>query len=428
MSSNLLTHSRLSTAKVCLRKHFFAYEVGLRKAQQSTPLRMGSAVHLGLERLSITGDLQEACNAVRANYAEVPSWVQDFDEWITEAETCCCLVSGYQWRWSQPNDGLERAPNVVDTVATELEFVLPLRNPETGYPSTNWKMAGKTDRIVRLVDGRVAILETKTTGDDIGPDSDFWRRLRMDQQISLYVIAAREMGYPVETVVYDVIRKPSIGRLQVPMLDEDGCKIVVDADGKRVFNQNGSRRQSADKAKGWTLQSRLQAPFEYANRLLEDIAARPDWYYQRLEIPRLASDIEEFQVELWQQQKLISACQSHGYWFRNTAACIHPYKCEYFDICCGGWQQGMPVPDGFEITTNVHPELNLTQNDKGEFNATTEHAEQTECTGCVCTNVDVDAAGIITGDVTGEVTAETVAPVVGPQGSADRTERCREVG
>jgi hypothetical protein len=42
-----------------------------------------------------------------------------------------------------------------------------------------------------MADGRLAVLECNTAGEDVGPDSDCWLRLRYDGQISLYFLAAR---------------------------------------------------------------------------------------------------------------------------------------------------------------------------------------------------------------------------------------------
>lgn len=67
-------------------------------------------------------------------------------------------------------------------------------------------------------------------GEDIQPDSDLWRRLQIDSQISMYVLAARRLGYPVECVLYNVTRKPTIKPTAIPLLDELGVKIVLDRD------------------------------------------------------------------------------------------------------------------------------------------------------------------------------------------------------
>ena len=44
-----LTNSRKNSAQTCLRKHYYAYELGIRKYVEDQPLRFGSAVHVGLD-------------------------------------------------------------------------------------------------------------------------------------------------------------------------------------------------------------------------------------------------------------------------------------------------------------------------------------------------------------------------------------------
>ncbi len=51
-----------------------------------------------------------------------------------------------------------------------IPFDIALVNPETGRPSTNWRLAGVIDRIVRLPDGRLALMEYKTTSRDFAPN------------------------------------------------------------------------------------------------------------------------------------------------------------------------------------------------------------------------------------------------------------------
>ena len=200
----LLTHSRMASAKTCLRKHYFEYELGVRRDRSSQPLRMGAAFHVGLDALGRGDTVEESAETAIESYAVTPDWCitkEEIDDWLVEAETVRQLIHGYAWRW---------ADDAIQCIATEQCFELPLVNPETGAASRTFVLAGKIDKIIRLPDDRLAILEHKTCGKDLSPESDYWKRLRLDQQISLYMLAARELGYDVATVLYDVVRKPSI--------------------------------------------------------------------------------------------------------------------------------------------------------------------------------------------------------------------------
>jgi len=334
-----------------MRKHYFRYEVGLQRDTKSQPLRMGQWFHYGLERVDLGDDLDDVCDMIRAEYAITPSWA-DSHEWATECEKVIRLLAAHVWRWSEDR---------FEVVATEQAFILPLANPDTGASSRTFKVAGKIDRIVKLPDGRLAVQEYKTCGVDITPGSDYWMRLRIDQQISMYMLAARRLGHDVQTVIYDVTRKPATRPHTIPAPDADGVKIVLDADNERVKNANGKWKQSASAADGHRLVTRNESPREYGDRLTADIGDRPEYYFQRQEIPRLDADLAEFESELWQIGQMIRDAQRHGRHFRNTSACLSPYRCEYFTICS---ESATPdpatgVPAGYAIDTNVHPELEI---------------------------------------------------------------------
>lgn len=356
--SDLLTHSRLTAYRTCPRKHQIAYELGIRRDVDAQPLRMGGAVHLAIDLRCKGSEIAEAIEAAVIGYEVVPNWAETDEQvadWMVERVTVEMLLRGYFDYWE--NGTHFDNVTVVEILESEQAFQLPIRNPDTGATTPTFKFGGKTDQIVKLADGRIAVQENKTTGEDIGPDSDYWKRLRIDPQISGYFRAGQARGFDVATVLYNVIRKPTIRPCQVPLLDENGEKVVVDQEGNRVFKADGKPRQSADSAKGYTLLSRRETPAEYGERLRQDIAERPTFYFARQEIPRIDADLEDFDRELWQLQQQLRESQKSGRWFRNASACLGFGRCQYFELCTNGYQPGGNVPDGFTRVDNVHPEL-----------------------------------------------------------------------
>lgn len=344
---DLLTHSRMQTFRTCPRKHWFQYEKGIRPEGTSKPLRMGSAIHDAIDHF-MRGDHVEGCLAETLADTVYDDANADIGILI-EGETIEALFRGYVNRWG-------RTPEVVHS---EQSFRTPIVNPDTGASSRTFQLAGKIDRIVKLDDGRLAVLETKTVSESIEPDAPYWRKLELDQQISTYMIAARGMGFDVETVIYDVIRKPSIQPKMIQERDADGLKIVVDEVGDRQYLSNGKPRQSVtadQKGMGWRLLERMESPEEFAGRLADDIASRPDFYYARREIPRLDADIEDMRHELWQQAQVIREAQKTGRWYRNTAACDWKGKCPYLDVCRNA-RDIDSAPSGFVQVQDIHPEL-----------------------------------------------------------------------
>ena len=358
----LLTHSRMACFKRCPREHFYRYELGIRPAGDTAPLRMGSIIHEAIDFYARGVSVEAIIEGVAKKYDERVAELEgaDIDTLVAvdvERVTVIELVWAYFQVWKYDYTTGE-VPNLtpVECIASERAFKLPILNPVTNKPTASFIEAGKMDGIVRLADGRVALKETKTTGDSIDDSSDYWRKLRLDHQISMYVDAGNRLGFGIETILYDVIRKPSIEPKQVPLVDDDGIKIVRDQNGDRVQNKDGSWKQAGDSAKGWTLMVRSETPTEYAERLRADIAMRPEFYFARKEIPRLSSDLAEFREELWQQQQAIREAQKHGRWYRNTAACSAMGRCSFLDICHAGIKADDP-PAGFKRVDDIHPEL-----------------------------------------------------------------------
>jgi len=341
-----LTHSRASSFKQCRKAAWFAYELGVRRVTDAKALRMGSAYHEGLEVLANTNELEPALEAASVSYSAAPD---NFDQWEWEIEehTVRALLSGYFWRWMDSGITYE---------AAEQKFNLKIRNPKTGRAIPGWEWAGKIDGIVRLADHRWAVKENKLLSDSLDSDADLWRRLQIDSQISGYLIAARELGYPVETVLYDVTRKPTIKPNDIPRLDPEGLKVVLDRSGTRVLTKQGKPRQTADTELGYVVVSRKMTPEEWGEKIVEDIGARPDYYYARREIPRLDKDLEEWQAEMYEVQRTISEAQKSGRWFK-TVADTTCGRCSYFGLCTTGWKEGSSLPEGFIKVSDVHPEL-----------------------------------------------------------------------
>ncbi len=134
---------------------------------------------------------------------------------------------------------------------------------------------------------------------------------------------------------------------------------MLDGYGERVRNLTGKKdwRQTGDKEKGYVLQTRPMTIQEWGDKLTEDIVERPEHYFARVEIPRLDSDLDEFLAEQWDVQLAIREAQRTGRWFRTVSRQTCNF-CSYFAICSEGRKiDPHDLPLGFEIVTDLHPEL-----------------------------------------------------------------------
>ena len=247
----------------------------------------------------------------------------------------------------------------------EVEFQFPLLNPETESASRTFDEAGKIDALAEhKATGSLVVFEHKTSSEDIAPDSKFWDRVRLNSQISKYHLAAMRMGKSVRGIIYDVIGKPAHRPCQIPTLDAQGFKIVLDPQGNRVFTKDGKKpRETGDTEKGWVVQGRLETPEEFETRLLTVLRAEPGSYFAQREVPRLDSDILQFMVNDWNYGQQILYFRKMNNWPQNDDACAQFGNCEMLDLCCG-----RASVDGIRYgkREKVHAELKVQSGDSGK--------------------------------------------------------------
>jgi PD-(D/E)XK nuclease superfamily len=332
----IVTNSELTCFRRCQREHHFAYELGYRSTADAEALRIGTLVHAGLELwwkgYPLAAVLFESTQGAMDEY---------------EAAKLRVMLRGYDARW-----GCERANFEVRGV--ECEFRAPLVNPSTGAPSRTFELGGKVD--VLLAKGFV---EHKTTSREIGVGSVYWRRLQMDSQVSTYYAGARSLGTEPELCVYDVLRKPGQRPSQVPLKDDDGCKIVLDQAGERVRTKDGKKwRQTGDAELGYVLQTRPETAEEYELRLTEEVAENPDKYFQRGEVVRLDQEEKDAALDAWQLTRAMREAELLGAHPRNADACERfGGLCPFFSVCTG--TASLDDPSQFVRVANVHQELSV---------------------------------------------------------------------
>lgn len=316
--SALLTNSRMKTARACQRLHEYEYELGWRLAEAPDTLRFGNLWHAGQEAWWPAPPEERLAKALEAVQGEA----DPFDR--VKAEE---LLRGYDARWGD---------EPYEVLAVEKEFRTSLRNPETGAMSRTWVLAGKLDAIVRdLRTGRVMVVEHKTSSENITQGGEYWRRLRMDGQVSVYYEGAKALGYDVDGCLYDVVGKPGIRPLKATPPE--------------------SRKYKKDGTLYANLRAEDETPEEYRVRLVEDIAANPGDYYQRGEVARLESEMAEAMHDVWQVGRQIRESELAHRAPRNPDACNrYGRTCPFFGVCTG--EESLEDNPRFKRST-PHPEL-----------------------------------------------------------------------
>lgn len=279
MAKETLSASRMTAFLACPRKHYYQYELGLEREETAPALRFGGAFHRALEARANGAGLPEAYELAKRE--------RRLDEPI-ELAKLYGLLRGYYALYGDAGGDRE----TVAEMHPECPWTLAIPHSRT------FEHVGIIDGLAVLKDGRTAVVEHKTTGEDISPAADYWTRLRFNGQLFLYVLAARANGWDVDTVVYDVIRKPAI------------------------------RQKAGETAE------------QYGERLADDCAGRPDFYFARREVAVLDGAIAEFEIQRDAICRMLLHCKAAARraalpeqgWPRNCGG-MTCRGCEYAGFC-----------------------------------------------------------------------------------------------
>jgi hypothetical protein len=251
--------------------------------------------------------------------------------------TAIALMRGYHDRWSN---------HPWKPVAVEEEFHLPLVNPDTGKSSRTFIWAGKRDARAFFEDKQF-VVEHKTTSDDIqDPNSDYWRNLLVDSQVSAYALSSWQEGNKVQGTLYDVIKKPTIRPKLIEKKERAAIASLQTYLGKQVTSEtqriviDGLDRENGEL---------------FAIRLGIDIEENPAKYFGRRTIIRMDGELIEFATELWQIGQEIRNTNTNQTHFKNSSSCLlYGRACEYLGICSGF---DNPESDRWIKADNPHREL-----------------------------------------------------------------------
>jgi hypothetical protein len=331
----LLTTSAASVWRRCPREYLYSYVLWRRLIATSEALRIGTLIHAALEAwwksymFSVLADhrpempLERALAALDACADELDDR-NAIDEYTLAA--CRVLIAGYHARWSP-----EMAE--IEVIGVESNFRAPMVNPATGHPSRTFEIGGKLDALI-LRRGRVEIVEHKTTTEALDGDSDYWPRLRMDSQISMYHDGAARLGHVPSSCTYDVIRKPTLRPYKAT------------PEENRRYTKKGkldARHRAED-----------ETVAEYAARVADDVLANPERYYRRASIVRLDPEMAGHRANVWMVGEEIKLARKLDYYRQDPDSCRRFNRmCAYFDVCTGAESIESPRFS----TVEAHPEL-----------------------------------------------------------------------
>lgn len=225
------------------------------------------------------------------------------------------LMAGYHLMWS---DGAQPIEGFVEKYF-EVEI-------------TPWlTLAGTVDIAYREHGQPDALGDHKFTAEDIGPDGSIQKRLRLDKQISIYLLASQLLGWGMRRFIYDMIRKPGapLKATANPRYTKEKKCSKCPGDGCQKCGGSGTiapRLYAGDRESDET-------PKEYARRVADDIAAAPSRWYRRESVFRTSSQLEEARQDLIDVGRLVRV----GAFPKNDRACNRMFgeRCAFYGVCTG---------------------------------------------------------------------------------------------
>lgn len=263
------------------------------------------------------------------------------------------LWTGYEARWED------------DTAWRVLGAEVPFEYELGGHVINSSK---GMDGLVQDADGKVYVLEHKTTGADVSGGAAYWERLALDVQVSVYIDACEALGYDCAGVIYDVVSRPRHERkMATPEEDRTltkgkGCRVCggkasgVQGSGRRItptspgphLHEAGTLCSGcwcpACGGSGWEEAPRLhkgqrdtdETPDDFYARVVTDIAERPDDFYTRMIITRTEAQKQRGRQSILDTIKLARLAEVVDVFPMNDAACFaYNSKCPFYDACTG---------------------------------------------------------------------------------------------
>ncbi len=205
-----VSHNSASTYRGCPKKYYWSYMQGLKPKKRAISLTVGGIVHEGFDKFYHGTSDNDVLNFISARFAEeiTKATIEEQENLRVGAYIAEGMWTHYPWKNLQEWD--RHFP--------EKEFDVP-------FPGLRGvRLVGRVDGLVKK-DGLWWVRETKTTG--LTP-RQFDGRCKTSAQATGYVLAMKELGYAVQGVLFDAIKKPLLRKRVGDTVDSYGKRIIED--------------------------------------------------------------------------------------------------------------------------------------------------------------------------------------------------------
>jgi len=348
----LLTASSTKTWKSCARKYYYHYVLRYRSCAPSEARDFGTIMHGAWE--AYWRARKRGANNEERWTAAVGALPESLDPY--KFAKASAMLMGYCSVWDLRKN--------IQVLGVERLFRLPLINPDTGHASRTWQLGGKVDVIVRI-DGKLAVIEHKTSSEDTEPGSVYRMRLLLDGQVSQYfeggdeIVRRLGLGDKIDMVVYDISQKPKLrvreatpeedrrytkekSRIcpeckkkssgpaphQFTMVDDETGEVseYVCAEGRIITSPGGVLHANQ--------RDRDETPDEYFERCVAEISSDLNGYFQQMDVFRLEAEREEYAWDMWQTAEMIRESRKKNRFPKNPASCFEYHSpCSFWQVC-----------------------------------------------------------------------------------------------
>jgi hypothetical protein len=324
-----MLHTASSTREweICHRRYRYKYIDRCRVAMKGRALNVGTIFHSGMESFA-------AGASVGQTIADINEEANSNDYWATddgqiELPRTRAMIRAYFNKWENHRE-LWMPVEIERTLGMQLDG--------------DAEFSGKIDLLAkRKSDGKLFVWDHKTASDEIANvGTDFWQRLAIDRQVTLYAELAKQLYGERPGIMWDAVRKP-LGRPRM----------------KKKIAKRKSETQTEYEARKAEQMESLE---EFEQRLFETMVADRDSYFVRREVHRTSDQSKEAMSALVETVREIENYQ--GSYPKNDGACQSRYgTCPYLGVCCG-----VETLDSerFIQSDVTHPELELNSETKGE--------------------------------------------------------------
>lgn len=268
----VISSSSTTTARTCWKKYYWRYEEHLQPVTKPIQLSQGRIIHEAFDKFYKGVPEKEVTQYIIDTYNLELSKAEYVDQ--EQLETAKYTALG-MWLGYPHQKRLQYS-----VVGSERDFSVPIGH--------GLRLCGKIDRTLEK-QGTLWVGEMKTSGDY---EANFTRRAENSYQATAYVYAMRKLGYNVQGVIYDVIKKPSLRK------------------------------------------GRSETASQFCRRIAYDYKQRPDYYYFNYSTYRSPDQLRWFEGDIRNLIKELKRHKKYRDWYRNPDACYaYNHQCEYHKIC-----------------------------------------------------------------------------------------------